>query len=176
MRDSYWNMLQLVTYNHIYWQLYRNRISGFEIFIRASCAVLSCASIAAWSIWSFLPQLWAILLGISQIAQVVYPYLPYENRLAALKFLLPDVADLEKRVSAKWRELENSKDTTDTDYQSALVGFEDEFLNLQQKYLGDDDIPLRNRLESAAWLSCKRQLYLNFYPERSVKHARKKRV
>lgn len=143
MRDSYWSFMEQVNFAFRYNQAYFMRIRFFQRCVRAFSAVIACSSVAAWSGWNRLPGLWATLIFLSEIINIIMPLLPFSDRANALKYLIPDMRDLANRVDIAWGDLNGSADDA---FREPLCAFRQEYEAIHTKYLGADDIPNRKRL------------------------------
>ncbi len=77
---NYWNLFyDLNVYFH-YLQIYQERDQAVIRYIGIFTAVTSSSSIAAWAIWQNVSWLWAIIIALSQVLNVVVSFLPYRQR------------------------------------------------------------------------------------------------
>lgn len=148
MREKYWKLLQKAIYNYIYWKDYRRRIAIVSTAVNVFSALLSCASVAAWAIWQKHPAIWAFLVGISQIVQVVYPLLPFQKRLTALDYLIPKTDQLVRRITDTWHKLEHGRNVTGIDYMYESSKYNNMLSSLEIEFLGADNIPDRKYIRN----------------------------
>jgi hypothetical protein len=91
---NYWNILyDLSVYFH-YLQIYQERDQAIIRYITIFTAVTSSSSIAAWAIWQNVSWLWAIIIALSQVVNVIASFLPYKQREKTLRLVLPQIHTL----------------------------------------------------------------------------------
>ena len=159
VRDRFWCLLEQIRYDEDYYQHYRRHAQIIDNCFSGVSLFATGGGIAAWSLWSCVPWLWGIIIGIAQVAQIVRPMLPYSKRLAALKYLIPDIRKLFASIDQEWSRLQMSDDL---EYKAAHDDFAARFIDLKSKYLGDDSIPIIKKIETRAWAECKHYLEINF--------------
>ena len=74
-----------------------------ERFAKMAIAVTSSASIGAWAIWRELAWLWGAIIAGSQVFSVIYPHLPYKDRLKTYSSILRDLERLFIDAEHKWQ-------------------------------------------------------------------------
>ena len=95
-------------------------MSHFNSYVRAfdrgfniTVAIASSTSIGGWLIWQQIPYLWASILAIAQIVNIVKPFLPYlkdKEQLAETYIFYETIhVDYEKL----WTEYESSKNESE---------------------------------------------------------------
>ena len=88
---QYWNLFyDLSVYFH-YLQIYQERDQVTIRSISIFTALTSSSSIAAWAIWNDFSWLWAIIIALSQVLNVVGTFLPYKQREKTLRSVLPQI-------------------------------------------------------------------------------------
>jgi hypothetical protein len=91
---NYWNLFyDLSVYFH-YLQIYQERDQAILRYISIFTAVTSSSSIAAWAIWQNASWLWATIIALSQVLNVISSFLPYKQREKTLRLVLPQIHTL----------------------------------------------------------------------------------
>lgn len=133
MRERYWNMFFDAKYKFFYYSFYKQYCDKITLCIKASLAIVSCASVAAWSIWETLPALWAIIIAISQIVSIAQEYLPFAKASAGIEYLLPDLEHLTIDIASDWNRIDQIDDDEIIEkiafYQKSIVNMESRFLS-----------------------------------------------
>lgn len=84
MRDKIW--ASLVNY-YFKVSVMDNLVAKYQKYdkrLNIYLAITSSGAIAAWSLWSFIPKIWAMLIAITQVIQVIKPYMPYSKYIRIL--------------------------------------------------------------------------------------------
>lgn len=88
---QYWNLFyDLSVYFH-YLQIYQERDQVTIRSISIFTALTSSGSIAAWAIWHEISWLWAVIIALSQVLNVISAFLPYKQREKTLRSVLPQI-------------------------------------------------------------------------------------
>lgn len=74
-----------------------------ERLAKMAIAITSSASIGAWVIWKELAWLWGAIIAGSQVFSVIYPHLPYKERLKTYSSILRDLERLFIDAEHKWQ-------------------------------------------------------------------------
>ena len=97
MKEKCWKLLYEVYYYYNCSKWYYTHMTRIKTIVAVITAVGTTGSIAAWTVWQSIPVVWAVIVGIAQSAQLIYPLMPWEKRIpklaAAVKeyglFILP---------------------------------------------------------------------------------------
>lgn len=106
---------------------------GVNIFL----AVASSGSIAAWAVWQEVPMLWAGIIALSQVVNVIKPYFPYYKYVKELnaKCLRCDSMNIE--FERLWGKMQSGK-ITDEAAEEAYYDLRKQMVELFN--FGDDTI------------------------------------
>jgi hypothetical protein len=72
-----WNNLANTKFKAIYTYECSRMADRYRRVTSAMLALTSTSSVAAWAIWQQHPAIWGAIIGISQVAQVLKPYVPF---------------------------------------------------------------------------------------------------
>lgn len=162
MRDSYWSFMEQTNFAYRYYQAYYMRVCFFQRSIRIFSALVTCSSVALWSGWNQLPGLWASLIFLSEVVNVIMPLLPFSDRANALKFLIPRFQELAQSVENTWSRIDG---TSDDAFRDPLCDYRDKSASLESQFLGADVIPTRRRLARKIGLLTAEHMRRYFYPK-----------
>ena len=94
MRKAVWNSMLDANMNVRYWKYLTQRYSIRERVLKILLAITSSGTVAGWTIWSKVPELWQSLSSLSALIAIALPILNYPK-------LIETMADL----SGKWWEV-----------------------------------------------------------------------
>lgn len=137
MRNRFWGMYQSIVYKKNVFEEIRRRAELWFFLSRVVFALVSIASVLAWSVSKSMPVLWACLIAGAQIAQSLVDFLPWANQIRALKFLLPEMISLIWEIDKDWMRIENGELWDDDELFSLISGYEKRFSDLEAKYTND---------------------------------------
>ena len=162
MRDSYWAFMEQTSFLFRYYQAYYMRVCLFQRIVRIFSALIACSSVAAWSGWNRLPGLWATLIFLSEVVNVIMPLLPFSDRASSLRFLIPELQALSLNVENTWSRIDGSPDDA---FRAPLCEYREKSAKLESQYLGADEIPTWKRLAMKVALQNAEHLKRYFYPK-----------
>ena len=84
MRNRVWGSLSNFVFKVYVIDAMVMRYQKYDKRINICLAIVSSSSIAAWTVWQIVPQLWAGMIAITQVIQAVKPYFPYSRYIRAL--------------------------------------------------------------------------------------------
>ena len=84
IRDRIWSKLITTKYQAIYITIYGKRIRNYNTCLNAFVAIFTSVSVGGWVIWKDLPYIWAPLIGLCQIINVVRPHIAFLKNTKAL--------------------------------------------------------------------------------------------
>lgn len=162
MKEKYWELYVSLKHKERYYWHYRIRSVRINTAINVICALASAYSIAGWSIWGNFPFIWAGIIAISQIVQVLKPMFPFSKQLISLNFLLPDFEKLLIEVDHEWDIISgvNIDDPEEYCEVSNRIKFRnEEFISIQSKFIGNTYFPIIPRISKKAEIDCKNYFY-----------------
>ena len=84
MQELYFDSLTQYKFELFYYEAYFRYAYVLDNAIKIFLAIVTAELIANWAIWEKLAILWAALIAISQVIQVINSYLPYARRVETL--------------------------------------------------------------------------------------------
>lgn len=84
MQELYFDSLTQYKFELFYYEAYFRYAYVLDNAIKIFLAIVTAELIANWAIWEKLAILWAALIAISQVIQVINGYLPYARRVETL--------------------------------------------------------------------------------------------
>lgn len=81
MRDLYLNMITQFKFELYYYEAYFRYACRMDYIVKFALAILTANCIAGWAIWEQQKEVWAIILAVSQVAQLINSLLPYQKRI-----------------------------------------------------------------------------------------------
>lgn len=141
-RNTFYALMFKVKYSERYYELYYNDIqkidNGFSIFT----GLTSAAAIAGWGIWNEFRIVWAILVAVAQVGQIVRPHLPFSYHLSSLKYLIPELRTLTVEMESDWARFDVDQPDPQT-YLEKIRFFNERYTAIESKYLGSDILPVK---------------------------------
>lgn len=126
MRDKIWSNFIRTKYQALYLSHFNSYIRTFDRAVNIVLAITSSGSIGGWLIWKEYPYVWASILGVSQLINLVKPHLPYlkDKEQLAETYIFYETLHLD--YERLWMEVE------DTENESSLT---DKYFQLKDKEL-----------------------------------------
>ena len=156
MRNRVWGSLSNFVFKAYVMDAMIMRYQKYDKRINIWLAIVSSSSIATWTVWHIVPQLWAGIIAVTQVIQAVKPYFPYSKYIRTLNEKSKLLHDTNRRFERLFFNIDNKKLTTDE--------IADQYFNLKAEaenvcFFGDDmniapkesDIEYANQ-ETAAYL------------------------
>jgi hypothetical protein len=133
IRSKIWYLLADSKTNEKYSSLVVAKYQLYDLFSNIFLALATSSSVAAWAIWKQFPELWILIIGITQILMIVKPY-----------FLFPRYIKVFNDRSIRWQqmtiELEQLWfDLNEKNIESTVAS--KAFFDLRKKILVFDNIP-----------------------------------
>ena len=142
MKTKYWNALIFNRHALSQMEAFESRDRRISAVVSCFCTLASLACVAAWAIWKILPGLWAFLVGMAQIVQIIWPTTTASKRLACSKYLLPAMRTLLNNMENDWHKHRHSEEVM----RDLLVCYNDRYIQLINTYTSDIDYPLNDRM------------------------------
>lgn len=133
MRDRYFHMYCIIKYKECFYNVHQARAQKLYNTYAVVMGAISIASVAAWSISKDLPALWAILIALAQFAQAFSGNLPCAQQIAALKYLVPELAKLSLEIDNSWRDIDLCE-FSDTEISDLITEYEQRFSALEMQF------------------------------------------
>jgi hypothetical protein len=109
---------------------------GLLIFV----ALMSSSVIGGWMIWNTVSPLWAVFLAISNVINIIRPYLPYDKRAKVLYQLDFELSTQFIYIEKEWNDIEEGK-IDDSAINEKYANFDLQWTNSMNKFMADDSFP-----------------------------------
>lgn len=137
MQDRYWNYMQEKRCYIYYLDMYVDCSYIQDKYIRMLSAIVSSASIAAWTMWQQYSYVWAAIIAVFHVINVVKDILPYSKRL---KYMAPFIKELKllcNKIEYNWFKVSSGK-MTEEEMNELLFNFENEFIEMENEHLAKE--------------------------------------
>lgn len=108
MEKTAWKSLLDAELNVRYWKYITRRYYNREIFLKIFLAVISSGTVASWSIWGELPEIWKVLSAFSAIIAIALPILNYQKLIETTSDLSSKWYELKIEYEDHWTKLRNN--------------------------------------------------------------------
>lgn len=102
VQAQFWQEMVTLKRDARYVDLCLARTERVDRGIKAFLAIAASSSIAGWAVVQQYAAVWASIVALSQVMQVIKEYLPYKNRLKALAALSVDLNALSLVAEDQW--------------------------------------------------------------------------
>ncbi|MEQ9442396.1 MAG: hypothetical protein RIG62_25375 [Cyclobacteriaceae bacterium] len=110
MRDKIWYNFIRSKYQAIYLCYFNSYLRTIDRVLIIITTVSSSGSIGGWLIWTHVPYLWASILGVAQLINIIKPLLPYLKDKEQLSETYIFYETLHLDYEKLWIEFEASED------------------------------------------------------------------
>lgn len=159
MQGRYWNYMQEKRCYIYYLDMYVECSYILDKYIRAICAVVSSAGIAAWTIWQQFSYVWALFIAASHVINAIKDILPYSKRLKYIAPFIKELKQLYNKIEYNWFKVSSGK-MTEEEMNELLFNFENEIIEMENKHLA------REALLNSKWLMKKAKKETDIYFQR----------
>lgn len=135
----------------MYFQILFKRINTC-ITCFLSLTSLSC--IAAWDIWNEHQTVWAMLICASQVAQALFPKLPYNDTLISTRFMISAIDKLLLDIDHDWLVIE-SHHLSDDEIIDLLEKHQRHYSDLVNQFFSGEYLPIIKYCEEKADSECR---------------------
>ena len=163
MREQYWNFYSSLKYREFYYKWFRTFWGRINWAISGFCTLISLSCVAAWGIWKTYPILWTVLICISQVIQVFFPKLPYNDLLSASKLIANPLDRLLIDVENSWLEMNYVKEFSDAELLPLLYNYKLEYSKLVSQFFSSSYLPAIKWCETKSECDCK-NYFSTIYP------------
>jgi hypothetical protein len=174
MRDKYWAMYcEFVDSKFYYWH-YRDCATCKNNIINTFLCIASFSGIASWLIWKQISWVWAIIVGVSQVASAIRGLLPYSNQISSISLFIPEIDLLINEVDHDWYSVDRNK-LDDDEINNLIFDYKKRFSLLEHKYINNTNFSRIKCCENKAIKD--RELYFfQHYDIEDIKTFKKKEV
>lgn len=149
VRERYFRMYESIKYKEFFYSVHSVRARRlYEAFSLATLTI-SVVSVLVWSISKSMPALWALIIAAAQLAQSYCVRLPYAGQIAVLKFLLPELSKLTRRIDDDWLALDVNE-YSDRKILALISEYEKAFSELEAVFTNDVRFPRSSRVLAEA--------------------------
>lgn len=138
MRDRYFSMYQSIKYKECFYAAHQEKAHKMYSSYTVIMAALSIFSVLLWSVSRTMPVLWAMFIAAAQFAQALSSYLPWAKQLGALKYLMPELAQLSLDIDHDWLALDLNG-YSDARILKLISEYEGRFEALEKQFTNDVD-------------------------------------
>ncbi|WP_223543431.1 MULTISPECIES: hypothetical protein [Pseudomonas] len=162
-QERFWKELHELKFNIGFVQRLLLEAEAKERLIKAVIAITSSASIGAWVVWKELAVLWGAIIAGSQVLSVIYPLLPYADRLKTFSLMLKDLELLFIEAEHKWQSVaDGSMYAQKIDSERTLLHKQKS--NILNKYMPTSIFPENPRFADRAEQDAA-NYFSRYYPE-----------
>lgn len=141
MREQYWQMYTELKHYFYYYKHFLKFFNKINWVLSGFLTLTSLSSIAAWGVWGTHPVVWSLLICVSQIAQALFPELPYNDLLVSTKFMICSLDNLLLSIDHDWLESEYVKDYTDDEYLKRAQKYRAQYSELVSQFFSATFLP-----------------------------------
>jgi hypothetical protein len=117
-----------------YFQFYKTNAALIDRIISIIIAVISSASVASWLIWQRWTFVWAAIIALSNLLTILKPYLPYEKRVSAVNYMLPELKIIINDVEHYYNIIV-TENVSDSDINNHIKTFRQKYTELENKFI-----------------------------------------
>ena len=159
MKQNCWRLYQDLVKAKYYFQFYKGQAARTDRILSIIIAIISSASVASWLIWKDLTILWAIIIGASNILTILKPYLPYEKRVSAVSYMLPELKVLINEVEYFYNIINSGKnDIDDNEISDCIRSFKQAYTSLENRFIDNAIFSDNPKIAKKAEISAKKEL------------------
>ena len=145
-----------------YFQFYKSQAARTDRILSIIIAIISSASVASWLIWQKWTFVWAAIIALSNILTILKPYLPYEKRVSAVSYMLPELKTLINDVEHYYNFIV-SENINDADINNNIRIFKQKYTELESKFIEIANFPDNAYIAEQANVLAENELIDNYY-------------
>lgn len=149
MRDKFWTLYVDLVQSRYYYEHYQHHAVRVDRAIQIFTSITSASSIASWFVWNQLNWLWAFLIALSQLVNVIYRFLPYPKQIESVNYILPDIKKLMNSVDYYWGLIETNC-PSENEINKKIFDYKNQYQCLEQKYINDSVFPPKGSVTKKA--------------------------
>ena len=109
MRDKLWYNLLDVKFKSIYYDELATYYQVIDRRMNVFLALASSGSIASWAIWEEFNFIWALIIAISTVINVIKPYFPYHKYVNEISKMSAQLDNLSWEYENLWFKFDRDK-------------------------------------------------------------------
>ncbi len=152
MRDRFWAMYSETQFTYFYYWQYRDLSQKIDFWLRIISTFTTGSSVVAILLKKATPIIWTVLITISQAYQSLQHLLPFQERMTRVDYFLPPLQKLLNEIRRKWEYIDT---LSDEEIAELIYKFRNEFISLEQEYIGSYPFPHRKCCKNKADKSLK---------------------
>ena len=94
--------------------------------------IASSASVVARGIWNKMGWLWAIIVAISSIINIIRPHFTYDKQIIAINYILPELKELLTDIEHYYNSI---ADHNDSEIADKIQAFRQRYIKLENKFI-----------------------------------------
>lgn len=161
LQEQYWELIKQTKFEIYYLDEYVRATHTPEISINIFTAVASSASIAGWAIWNEYGLVWSIVIAVSQVVNVVKPFLPYAKRFKLLQDMRDELALLCLDIEYHWYGISQG-DFTERQIHDKLFELRKKKEEIQRRNISGHYLPKKKHLIEKADIEIDKYLQQNY--------------
>lgn len=161
MRDRYFSMYQSIKYKECFYAAHKEKAQKLYGLYTFFMITLSVFSVLVWGISKTMPALWAIVIAAAQFAQALSSHLPWAKQLVALKYLMPELAELSLDIDHDWLALD-LKGYSDAKILELIAKYENRFDTIEKQFVNDVHFDQTEGILKKAELSHRNHFYMRY--------------
>ena len=168
MRDRFWGTYQSIVFKKCFFEEHQRRSESLLFWAKVICAAVSILSTLAWSVSKSLPALWASLIALAQLAQIMPGYIPWAQQLNALCYLLPDLNLLIADLDAEWLRLSLAEPEDPAALTEKSAFYERKYFELENRFTVGVWFPVTKSVVAAAETSKEDYFRVRYFNEENA--------
>ncbi len=133
-QNSYWIEMDQAIFGKYYILQELRKAEKYHQVLKMFMAFTSSSSIAAWTIWKDLSQLWGAIIALSQVLNAVEKYLPWQKRVSSLTSMYHEYQTLIITLEENWFKVSNGS-LTEEEILKLRLKFQQKRSNIEKKCL-----------------------------------------
>ncbi len=111
MRKKIWNTLCNAKFKEYYIGYKLESLQHLDRNLNIFLAITSSGSIAGWLIWDKLYIIWSVIIGLSQVVNIIKPFFPFSKYIKEFNVKLIQMENLNLDFEKLWYNIESNKIT-----------------------------------------------------------------
>ena len=144
-----------------YWHYRQNAIfwnNAVQFFLLAT----ALSGVAGLWIWSKIPDIWAIVVGVSQVLGAVTYLFPQAGQIHSLNYLLPELQELLNQIEHDWNMIDLQNPPSDSELNDLILMYSNKYAELENKYLSGTPFPRKKKIIKYADADCENYMLSHF--------------
>lgn len=138
-KKVYWNEMISLKDNIFYAEQYINVIDKVDKFVQMFIGLVTAASVSGWAIWKSCPDIWALIIGVSQVVIIIKPNLKFNENIRGYRSYIIEASKVFEKVEKSFYDVSEDKLEND-EINNLLIDFRSEINDIEIKYLRDIEV------------------------------------